>query len=65
LEEVGNEFGLSFHIVPFGPCYLPLSDHRHRLKSRYCSPRRMEAAEAKPWHSQPFDASMILFNDVI
>jgi hypothetical protein len=52
LEEAGNEFGLSFHVVPFDPRYLPLSDHRHCLKSRHCSSRRLETAEAKPWPGQ-------------
>jgi tetratricopeptide (TPR) repeat protein len=65
LEEAGNEFRLSFHVVPFDPRYLPLSDHRHCLKSRHCSSRRLETAEAKPWPGQPFDASMILLDDVI
>jgi hypothetical protein len=65
LEEAGKEFGLSSHIVPFDPRYLPLSDHRHCLKSRHCSSRRLETAEAKPWPGQPFDASMILLDDVI
>jgi hypothetical protein len=65
LEEAGNEFGLSFHVVPFDPRSLPLSDHRHCLKSRQCSSRRLETAEAKPWSGQPFDASMILLDDVI
>lgn len=49
MAEVSHEFDLSFHVLPFDPCSLPFSDHR--LKSRHCSSRRPETAEAKPWHS--------------
>jgi hypothetical protein len=64
-EHGGNEDCSSFHVVSIYPFHLPLSDHRHRLKARQCSPGGPEPSKSESWSGQPFDASMILLDDIV
>jgi len=64
-EQAGNKGGLRPHVPTADVMNLPLSDHRHRLVPSQCRPGCLHAAKAKPWPDQPFDAAMVLFDDVV
>src|SRR4051794_24126329 len=65
VEQLGDEDGLGPHVASANPPYLPLPRHRHYLVACQGSSGRPEAAEAKPWSDQTFQAPVVLFQYVI
>jgi len=64
-KQRGNEGGLRRHVPTADVVNLPLPDHRHRLVASQCRPGSLHAAKPKPWPNQPFDAAVVLLDDVV
>jgi hypothetical protein len=65
LEQAGDKGSLSLHVAATDPPNLSLSDHRHSLVASQCSSCGLEAAEAKAWSGEAFNAPVILLHDVV
>ena len=65
MEQLGDEASLRPHVASANTPDLPFPHHRHHFVARWCSSRRLEAAEAEPRSDQAFHAPVVLFHDVI
>jgi hypothetical protein len=65
LEQTCDEATLSPDVVSTDIANLPLSDHRHRLKTRQCSSGRPECAKSESRTSQSLNTPMILLEKVV
>ncbi len=65
LEQTCDEATLSPDVVSTDISNLPLSDHRHRLKTRQCSSGRPEPAKPQPRTSQSLNTPVILLENVV
>ena len=65
LEQTCDEATLSPDVVSTDISNLPLSDHRHRLKTRQCSSGRPEPAKPEPRTSQSLNTPVILLENVV
>lgn len=64
-EQISDEGRLGGHVVGGHGGNLPLAHHRQDLVAGDRPARGVEALEAEPRPDQPFDAPVILFNDII
>ncbi len=64
-EQAGNEGGLRRHVPTADVVNLPLPDHRHCLVASQCRLGCSHAAKPKPWPDHPFDAPVVLLDDVV
>ena len=65
LEQTCDEATLSPDVVSTDISNLPLSDHRHRLKTRQCSSGRPEPSKPERRTSQSLNTPVILLENVV
>lgn len=65
LEQFSDEFCLGFHIASTDVFHLALADHRHGFVARNRCPCGRQALETHARPNQPFDAAMVLINDIV
>jgi len=53
------------HISLFHPLYLPFPQHVHDLEALECLPCRLEREKAHPGLGQPFDETVVLFDEIV
>jgi hypothetical protein len=64
-EQDPYEAGLGLHVIGRHSGNLPLADHRHSLIASNRLRSRHKALEAQSGSNQPFDAPVILLDDVV